>query len=75
MDVGEGFYHSPGWNKDYPKIQIITVEEILAGKTVNLPPNIQTFKKATRVTGGSEVQTSLLATLPPEVAPPSTEKD
>jgi len=43
--VGEGFYHSPGWNKDYPKIQIITVEEILAGKTVNLPPNIQRFKK------------------------------
>ncbi|HQU93866.1 MAG TPA: site-specific DNA-methyltransferase, partial [Pyrinomonadaceae bacterium] len=44
--VGAGFYHSPGWNKDYPKIQILTVEELLAGKNVQLPPNIGTFKQA-----------------------------
>ena len=28
------FYHSPGWNKDYPRIQILTIAELLAGKTV-----------------------------------------
>jgi site-specific DNA-methyltransferase (adenine-specific) len=50
--VGAGFYHSPGWNKDYPKIQILTVEELLHGKTVDMPPQTQTsvtFAKAPRV--------------------------
>ena len=27
-DAGKGFYHSPGWNKDYPRLQILTVEDI-----------------------------------------------
>ncbi|HQZ83199.1 MAG TPA: hypothetical protein PLR83_08265 [Pyrinomonadaceae bacterium] len=44
-----GFYHSEGWNKDYPKIQILTVQEILNGKQPNLPPNLTTFKQAVRV--------------------------
>ncbi len=44
--AGKGFYHSPGWNKDYPRLQVLTVEDILAGKTVDLPPNLDTFKKA-----------------------------
>ena len=57
--IGEGFYHSDGWNKDYPKIQIITVEEILSGKTVNLPPNIQTFKKAERIANKTTEQQGL----------------
>jgi hypothetical protein len=26
-----GFYHSPGWNKDYPKIQILTITDLLDG--------------------------------------------
>jgi hypothetical protein len=30
-----GFYHSPGWNKDYPRIQIITVLALLAGKKID----------------------------------------
>jgi len=47
--VGAGFYHSPGWNKDYPKIQILTVEELLGGKTVQLPPNIGTYKQAGKI--------------------------
>jgi len=50
--VGAGFYHSPGWSKDYPKIQILTVEELLHGKAVNMPPQTQTsvtFAKAPRV--------------------------
>jgi len=50
--VGAGFYHSPGWNKDYPKIQILTVEELLHGKTVDMPPQIQTsitFAKAPKI--------------------------
>lgn len=50
---------SPGWNKDYPKIQILTVEELLGGKTVQLPSNIGTFKQAEKVTGGNDGQASL----------------
>ena len=44
--VGTGFYHSPGWNKDFPKLQILTVEDLLNGKQVQLPPSLHTFKKA-----------------------------
>lgn len=47
--VEKGFYHSPGWNKDYPRLQILTVEDLLAGKTVDLPPNIDTFKRAQKM--------------------------
>jgi site-specific DNA-methyltransferase (adenine-specific) len=57
--VGAGFYHSPGWNRDYPKLQIITVEDILAGKTVSLPPNLQTFKRADRIANESRDQQGL----------------
>ncbi len=45
----KGFYHSPGWNKDYPRLQILTVEDLLSGKTVDLPPNLQTFKQVGRI--------------------------
>ncbi len=50
--VSDGFYHSPGWNKDYPKIQILTIEELLHGKTVDMPPQTQTnvtFAKAPKI--------------------------
>jgi len=50
--MSAGYYHSPIWNKDYDKIQILTVEELLSGKTVNMPPQTQTsvtFAKAPRI--------------------------
>jgi len=25
-----GFFHSEGWHRDYPRMQILTVEEVLA---------------------------------------------
>lgn len=52
--AGGGFYHSPGWDKDYPALQIITVEELLSGKSIDMPPQQQvstTFKKAPRAKG------------------------
>ncbi len=33
----KGFYHSP-LGKDYPRLQILTIEEILHGKTPDIPP-------------------------------------
>jgi len=43
-----GFYHSPGWGQDYPKIQIFTISELLAGAAVKRPPEAITFKQAKR---------------------------
>ena len=47
-----GFYHSPIYDKDYPKIQILTIEDLIKDKTVDMPPQTQTsvtFAKAPRV--------------------------
>jgi DNA modification methylase len=41
-----GFYHSPGWNEKYPKLQILTVEDLLQGKKIYRPPHSVTFRKA-----------------------------
>jgi site-specific DNA-methyltransferase (adenine-specific) len=47
--VSAGFYHSPGWNKDFPRIQIFTIEELLHNEEVKMPPQFGTFKQAQRV--------------------------
>jgi site-specific DNA-methyltransferase (adenine-specific) len=50
--VAAGYYRSPIWNKDYPKIQILTIEDILHGKTIDMPPLTQanvTFTKAPKI--------------------------
>jgi len=60
--VSAGFYHSPGWNKDYPKIQILTIEELLHGKAVDMPPQTQTsvtFAKAQKITPKEGEQLSM----------------
>lgn len=44
-----GFYHSDLWQKDYPRIQILSVEELLNGDEVKIPPTpkgSEAFKKA-----------------------------
>ena len=41
-----GFYHSQTWNKNYPKMQILTAEELLHGAKVDMPPQKDPFKKA-----------------------------
>lgn len=42
-----GFYKSP-WGTTHPRLQILTVEDILAGKKIDMPPSQDTraFKKA-----------------------------
>jgi DNA modification methylase len=49
--AGAGFYDSPGWNRKYPRLQILTIAELLHGKRVECPPSRyadSTFKKAPR---------------------------
>lgn len=43
-----GFYRSPGWGKDYPDVQVVTVAELLRGAEVKMPPAHGTFKQAQR---------------------------
>lgn len=47
--VSAGYYHSPGWGTDYPKIQILTINDLLHGSEVKMPPQYGTFKEAQRV--------------------------
>ncbi len=49
--VTAGFYESATWGRRYPKIQLLTVADLLAGKQIDMPPIKQvgaTFKKAPR---------------------------
>ena len=47
--VSAGFYYSPGWGENYPKIQILTISELLKGAKVKMPPQFGTFKNAQKV--------------------------
>lgn len=52
--VTAGFYESELWGKRYPKIQLFTVADLLAGRQIEMPPIRQvgaTFKKAPRARG------------------------
>jgi len=45
--AGAGFYTSPGWNTSYPRVQLLTVRELLEGKGIEYPHVTGvTFKKA-----------------------------
>jgi len=57
--VSAGYYHSPLWERDYPKIQILTIEELLAGKTVDMPPVIPPFPKAQKIAQKEGVQPAM----------------
>lgn len=54
-------YYSPGWNTDYPRIQIMTVEQLLDGAQPQMPPTGITFAQAPKVkqNGGKQEQINL----------------
>jgi DNA modification methylase len=54
-----GFYRSPGWNKDFPKLQILTIAELLKGAEVKMPPTGATFKQAQKVEQAGGVQAAM----------------
>jgi site-specific DNA-methyltransferase (adenine-specific) len=54
--VTAGHYHSPGWNKDYPRLQILTVADLLKGQArVEMPPEFQTFQQVRPVPTHAQV--------------------
>jgi site-specific DNA-methyltransferase (adenine-specific) len=57
--VQAGFYHSPGWNQEYPRIQIATIQQLLDGATLKLPPSSITFKTAEKAGGSDDSQLGL----------------
>ncbi len=44
-----GLYHSPWFGNNYPKIQILTIAQLLAGAEIKMPPPYGTFKQAEKV--------------------------
>ena len=44
-----GFYRSQALGRDYPRIQILTIEELLDGRQIQMPSYAVTFKQAPRV--------------------------
>jgi hypothetical protein len=51
--IAAGFYTSTFWNKKYSKLQLLTVDELLDGKKIEMLPIKQvsvTFKTAPKAT-------------------------
>ncbi len=58
--VSAGLYHSDLWQTDFPKIQIRTVEELLAGNSFQMPPHQPVYQPSRRI-ARSEGQQGRLA--------------
>jgi len=48
-EVSAGFYTSALWQQKYQRIQILSIEDLLDGKSIHMPPAYSTFKKAQKV--------------------------
>lgn len=47
--VSAGYYHSTFTGQQYPKLQILTIKDLLDGRTPSTPQSYTTFKQAERV--------------------------
>jgi len=67
--ITAGFFESKIWGKKYPKIQLLTIAELLTGNPVDMPPIRQvgaTFKKAEKYKVVKAEQLMLLEKKGPE---------
>lgn len=58
--VSAGFYTTPYTKQDYPRIQILTIGELLAGAKINMPSAYGTFREAPRADGEKPSQIPLM---------------
>ena len=58
-EASGGFYHSDLWQRDFPKIQIRTVDQLLAGQGFDLPPRQPAYQPAARVRASEGEQPAL----------------
>jgi len=49
-----GNYTSEAWGKDYPRIQILTIEQLFSGEKIKMPEDLPQFKKAKRVSNSKK---------------------
>lgn len=54
-----GYYHSTWWGKDFPRIQILTIAQLLKGVEPKTPPAWGMFKQAPKVQGPAAEQPGL----------------
>ncbi|MCC6175259.1 MAG: restriction endonuclease [Chloroflexi bacterium] len=54
-----GFFHSEFMQRDYPRLQILTIREVFEGKTAQLPPLYSPYRLAERRQRGQGQQRSL----------------
>jgi site-specific DNA-methyltransferase (adenine-specific) len=55
--VSAGYYFSELWQTKYPKIQVLTIEELLGGAEIQMPPTAHgTFKQAPKANREEGVQ-------------------
>jgi site-specific DNA-methyltransferase (adenine-specific) len=54
--ISAGSYASPGWGRSFPRVQILTIEQLLGGDEIAMPPAYGTFKQAQRATERPDVE-------------------
>ncbi len=54
-----GVYSSRGWGRDYPRVQILTIADLLEGKKIDMPPPHGTFKQPPRIDQPNASQSAL----------------
>lgn len=54
--ASRGYYRSTTWNREYPRIQILTIEQLLAGKAPHLPPTLAYQKQAPKTRTDEQLQ-------------------
>jgi hypothetical protein len=49
--LSSGYYHSKLWQRDHPRIQILTIDKLLKGEPIDMPKSVpsQTFKQAEKI--------------------------
>ncbi len=58
--ISAGYYESPGWHQKYPRIQILTIDDLLHNRTtVKMPSQHVTFKQAQKVREAESEQPEL----------------
>jgi hypothetical protein len=58
--VSAGFYTSPFTQQKYPRLQILTIEELLDGTEVKMPTQRGTFREAPRANDDAPDQLPLM---------------
>ena len=62
--IAAGFYNSPIWQRDYPKVQIRTIQQLLDGNAFDIPPGPSMYGNGKRGQRPSPPQGKLDSTNP-----------